>query len=63
MAESEHLNPGELPVKSTLAVAVSMAVAGYADDAQAQSFAELLPTHIETPPYDLRTVAQALLPK
>ena len=37
MAVSEHLNPGELPVKSTLAVAVSMAVAGYADDAQAQS--------------------------
>jgi outer membrane receptor protein involved in Fe transport len=36
MAVSEHLNPEELPVKSALAVAVSTALTGYAQDATAQ---------------------------
>ena len=37
MAVSEHLNSGEFPVKSAIAVAVSMAIGGHADDAQAQA--------------------------
>ena len=36
MAVSEHLNTEDLPTKSALAVAVSAAVMGYADDAKAQ---------------------------
>ena len=37
MAVSERLHAEELPVKSALAVAVSVAVTGYSDDAAAQS--------------------------
>jgi len=36
MAGSEYLNPEQLPVKSALAVAVSMALSGHAEEVQAQ---------------------------